>query len=330
MEITEKLFYLCSVVVKYNTKPVEILNTIFYSHLNNFEKMKKFVLSLTVLFTAISINAQILYKVSGNGAKGDSYIMGTHHLAPISILDSLESFNSAINSVDAVYGEIEQSEMNSPQTQQKMMIRAMAPADSTLSNLFTKEQYDSIDNVVKKYSGGQAALNMLEPMIPTLVNQQLAILINMQIIPNFNPMQPLDTYVQAIGTQAGKEIKGFESVDFQLDILFGDAISKQAEDLLETVRKEDKLKSFSVELYNAYMTQDIEKLQRLMTDPDLGLKATDVAKMLTNRNENWVNQLKTILPQKTVFVCVGAGHLPGDKGVLSLLREAGYTVTPIK
>ena len=168
--------------------------------------MKKLILSLTVLFTAISINAQILYKVSGNGAKGESYVMGTHHLAPISILDSLENFKSALNSVDAVYGEIDQSEMNSPQTQQKMMMKAMAPSDSTLSKVFTKEQYDSIDNVLKKYSGGQAALNMLEPMIPTLVSQQLTILINMQVIPNFNPMQQLDTHVKAIGAQAGKEV----------------------------------------------------------------------------------------------------------------------------
>ena len=292
--------------------------------------MKKFILSIAVLFVAISSNAQILYKVNGNGAKGDSYVMGTHHLAPISILDSLESFNSAINSVDAVYGEIDQSEMNSPQTQQKMMMAAMAPTDSTLSKVFTKEQYDSIDNVLKKYSGGQAALNMLEPMIPTLVSQQLAILINMQVIPNFNPMQQLDTHVKAIGAQAGKEVNGFETVEFQINVLFGDPISKQAEDLLESIRKEDMMKSFSFDLYNAYITQDIEKLRQLMIDPDLGLEPEDEAKMLTNRNINWVNQLKTILPQKSVFVCVGAGHLPGENGVLNLLRQAGYTITPVK
>lgn len=292
--------------------------------------MKKLILSMVVLFAAISSNAQILYKVSGNGAKGDSYVMGTHHLAPISILDSLESFNSAINSVDAVYGEIDQSEMNSPQTQQKMMMAAMAPTDSTLSKVFTKEQFDSIDNVLKKYSGGQAALNMLEPMIPTLVSQQLAILINMQVIPNFNPMQQLDTHVKAIGAQAGKEVNGFETVEFQINVLFGDPISKQAEDLLESIRKEDMMKSFSFDLYNAYITQDIEKLRQLMIDPDLGLEPEDEAKMLTNRNINWVTQLKTILPQKSVFVCVGAGHLPGENGVLNLLHQAGYTITPVK
>lgn len=291
--------------------------------------MKKLILSLTVLFTAININAQILYKVSGNGAKGDSYVMGTHHLAPVSIIDSIEGFNAAINSVDAVYGEIGHSEMNSPATQQKMMMAAMAPTDSTLSKVFTKEQYDSIDNVLKKYSAGQASLTMLEPMMPTLVGQQLMILMNMQVIPNFNPMQQLDTHVQAIGAQAGKEVNGFETVDFQINLLFGKSISAQAEDLLETIRKENEMKSFSFDLYNAYMTQDIESVRQMMIDPEFGLEPKDEAEMLTNRNVNWVSQLKTILPQKSVFVCVGAGHLPGENGVLNLLRQAGYTITPV-
>lgn len=291
--------------------------------------MKKIILSLATLIIALSGNAQILYKVSGNGAKGDSYVMGTHHLAPISIIDSIKGFNSAINSVDAVYGEIELSEMSSPQTQQKMMMAAMAPTDSTLSKVFTKEQFDSIDNVIKKYSGGQATLNMLEPMKPMLVGQQLTILMNLQVIPNFNPMQLLDSHVQTLGAQAGKGTFGLENIDFQINVLFGDPISKQAEDLLETIRKEEKMKSFSLNLYNAYMIQDIEKVRQLMIDPDLGLEPEDEAKMLTNRNVNWVNQLKTILPQKSVFVCVGAGHLPGENGVLNLLRQAGYTITPV-
>ncbi len=292
--------------------------------------MKKLILSIAVVFATISSNAQILYKVSGNNIKGDSYIMGTHHLAPISILDSIEGFKNAISSVDAVYGEIEQSEMSSPATQQKTMVIAMAPTDSALSKIFTKEQYDSIDNVVKKYSGGQASLVMLESLKPAFVSQQIALLMNMQAIPGFNPMQQLDTQVQVIGTQAGKEIKGFETVDFQLNILFGQSISEQAEDLLETIRKETKLATFSLELYHAYMNQDIEKVYELMLDTEMGMNPDEEKEMLSDRNENWVEQLQTILPSKSVFVCVGAGHLPGDNGVLNLLHQAGYTITPVK
>ncbi len=292
--------------------------------------MKELIISFMMLFAAIGSNAQILYKVSGNGAKGDSYIMGTHHLAPISILDSIEGFNSAITNVDAVYGEIEQSEMSSPATQQKTLSIAMAPNDSTISKIFIKEQYDSIDNVIKKYSGGQASLNMLEPMKPAIVTQQLALLMNMQAIPGFNPMQQLDTQVQAIGLQAGKEVNGFETIDFQLNLLFGKSISEQAQDLLETIRKESELASYSVELYQAYMNQEIEKLYELMCNPEMGMDSEEEKEMVIDRNENWVKQLQSILPTKSVMVCVGAGHLPGEKGLLNLLCQAGYTITPVK
>ncbi len=292
--------------------------------------MKEFILSFVVLFAALSSNAQILYKVSGNNIKGDSYVMGTHHLAPLSILDSIEGFETAIKSVDAVYGEIEQSEMNSPATQQKMMAIAMAPADSTLSKVFTKEQFDSINNIITKYSGGQATLNMFEPMKPALVSQQIALLMNMQAIPGFNPMQQLDTQVQLLGAQNGKELNGFETVDFQLNMLFGDPIAEQAEDLLEVIRDEEKMAQFSIKLYQAYMNQDIDKVHELMLEPDMGMEPEDEEEMLTDRNENWAKQLATILPNKSVFICVGAGHLPGEKGLLNLLRQAGYTITPVK
>jgi hypothetical protein len=54
---------------------------------------------------------------------------------------------------------------------------------------------------------------------------------------------------------------------------------------------------------------------------------TDI--LLYNRNENWVEKLKTILPDRSVVVAVGAGHLPGERGVINLLRKAGFTVKPI-
>lgn len=291
--------------------------------------MRKIIFSAIALFVSLSLNAQILYKISGNGAKGESYVMGTHHLAPISILDSIAGFDVAISSVDAVYGEIEQSEMNSPTSVQKMMSMATAPADSTLSKVFSKEQYDSIDIVIKKYSKGMVSLNALEAMKPAMVSQQLTLFMSMQVIPGFNPMQQLDSYVQQIGSQKGKSIYGFETVDFQLDILMGDYIAKQAEDLLEAVRNEDKLNTTSIELYHAYMNQDIDKVLELMLCPDSGMDSEAEKILLTDRNENWASQLQQIMPHKSVFVCVGAGHLPGEKGLLNLLRQAGYTITPI-
>jgi uncharacterized protein YbaP (TraB family) len=40
--------------------------------------------------------------------------------------------------------------------------------------------------------------------------------------------------------------------------------------------------------------------------------------------------LENLLPEKGLVIAVGAGHLPGKKGVINLLREAGYKVEPVR
>ena len=62
--------------------------------------------------------------------------------------------------------------------------------------------------------------------------------------------------------------------------------------------------------------------------PDYMAGFTDI--LLYHRNQNWVKKLKTLLPEKSILVAVGAGHLPGEKGVINLLRKEGYKVTPVE
>ena len=52
--------------------------------------------------------------------------------------------------------------------------------------------------------------------------------------------------------------------------------------------------------------------------------------LLYNRNADWANKLAGLMPGNSLVVAVGAGHLPGEKGVLNLLRKAGYRVDPVK
>ena len=64
------------------------------------------LLSLAVLF-CISTSAQIFYKVEGNGLKNPSYIFGTHHLAPLSVIDEVPGCRDAYKSASQVVGEID-------------------------------------------------------------------------------------------------------------------------------------------------------------------------------------------------------------------------------
>ena len=82
------------------------------------------------------------------------------------------------------------------------------------------------------------------------------------------------------------------------------------------------------EMFDAYKKQDLEKLEKMMVETDMGMAGfTDI--LLYHRNQNWVKKLKTLMADKALVIAVGAGHLPGDKGVISLLRKEGYKVTPV-
>lgn len=290
--------------------------------------MKKILLTLAAVATAVSMNAQLLWKVSGNGLEKPSFIMGTHHVAPLSVLDSIKGFDEALSSADAVYGEVVMSEMNAPETQQKMMAMAMAPADSTLTVALTPEDFKLVDGVVQKYTMGQASLAQMAMMKPALVSIQIAMLQSMKAFPGFNPAEQLDQTVQERGEKAGKRLGGFETVDFQLDKLLGDPISMQAEDLVDMVRKDARMEEFAHDLAAKYMAQDLDGLYKLMLDPEMGSTPEEMERLITGRNVKWADSLQSIMPQESVFVCVGAGHLPGDRGLISLLRGKGYTVEP--
>lgn len=43
-----------------------------------------------------------------------------------------------------------------------------------------------------------------------------------------------------------------------------------------------------------------------------------------------MKQMPEIMKQKGTFFAVGAGHLPGERGLLAQLKKAGYTVEGIK
>jgi len=51
--------------------------------------------------------------------------------------------------------------------------------------------------------------------------------------------------------------------------------------------------------------------------------------LVYSRNRRWAERLAQMMPERSLMVCVGAGHLPGEQGLLQLLRARGFTVEPM-
>lgn len=290
--------------------------------------MKKILTLAVAAMFAVSASAQLLWKVSVPGMKRTSYLFGTHHVAPASMIDEVPGLASAIDECSVIYGEVSDEEMASPETMQVMMQAMAAPADSTLTKLLSKEQQDSLVNFISKYAGQPIPIEALDPMKPVAVNTQVAVMLSMAEFPDFDPQKQLDMEIQRRADASGKRHAALETAKEQLDMLFCTPLVEQAEDLMNTVRKEESSIALARSLAEAYKTRDLDKIAELAFDPD-NMSASEAQRIIYDRNRKWVQKLGGVIPTSSVLVAVGAGHLPGEQGLINLLRNAGYVVEPV-
>jgi hypothetical protein len=77
-----------------------------------------------------------------------------------------------------------------------------------------------------------------------------------------------------------------------------------------------------------YKNQEMDSIKTMLGKSEYGSDKYDNL-LLNDRNKKWVKKLNTIMKKESVFVAVGAGHLVGDHGLISLLRKQGYKVQPL-
>ena len=90
----------------------------------------------------------------------------------------------------------------------------------------------------------------------------------------------------------------------------------------------EESKNEFLKLVSLYDNEDIEGLLKLMTESD-DMTGKFAEELLDRRNQNWIPVIEQMAKEKATFFGVGAMHLPGDKGVIKLLRTAGFNVEPV-
>ena len=293
--------------------------------------MKRFITLLLVVAATLGAQAQLLWKVSGNGLDKPSYLFGTYHLASLGIKDSIAALPQVQHDVQQVYGEVIMADMMKPETLMKMQQQMMLPADTTLKSLFTPEEFETISQAVKEYM--QVDIALLDRMKPAALSQQLTVLFYLKHTPGYNPQEQLDASFQQDATKAGKKVGGLETVQSQMDILFNKPLRRQAEDLYCFLSNPAKAERQAKELIAAYAAQNLDTVLRLLEEKE-GTKCDptpeEMAQLLYDRNHNWVGQMPDIMQTASTLFVIGAGHLPGEQGLIKLLQGKGYTVEPLK
>jgi uncharacterized protein YbaP (TraB family) len=266
----------------------------------------------------------LLWKISGNNLEKPSYLFGTIHMLCADDAKLSENMKKVISEADDVYFEVDMDnlfDMFGAVSKMKMK------GDTSLRDLLNEADYEKVKSFFEE-KGSMLPFSMLEKYKPILA----ASLLESGSLPCDNTAV-MEQVIMQQAKEYDKSIKGLETMAFQAGILDSIPYKLQAEQLLQYVNDASKEKKEGdnelSQMWKAYNEQDLQKLEELMIKSDVGINNyTDI--LLYKRNTNWVNKLKGLLPGKTLLIAVGAGHLPGDKGVISLLRKAGYTLTPVE
>lgn len=301
--------------------------------------MKKIFLTLVLAIIAIvGVNAQLLYRISGGGLEKPSYIVGTYHLAPASFADSIPGAQAALNEVEQVCGEVDMAEMQSMAGMQKVISAMMLPDGKSLSDILIAEEMDKLNAFMMETFGADLNNSMigaqLGKMTPMAIATQLQLLQYMKMTPGFNPNALIDSYFQTEAAKNGKPVIGFETMDFQISVLYkGRSVERQKVQLMCMIDNREYELMMMKTLTEAYFAQDIAKLLEV-TEEKLGNKCDSTPEedeaLIYGRNADWAEKMPAIMGDKSTLFVVGAAHLPGERGVLELLKKKGYAVEAVK
>lgn len=147
----------------------------------------------------------------------------------------------------------------------------------------------------------------------------------------YSPEKGIDLYFAKKANQLGKPIVSLESIQDQLNMLL--TMPNENAFLQYTLLDLENLEHFMNEIITAWKSGDASLLYQILIAPYENIKEYQpfIRKLLYNRNLRMASQIRKFLKSdQTWFVVVGAGHLLGDKGLISLLEKKNYTITQLE
>lgn len=284
------------------------------------------LLIITAVLPAPRLSAQaktgdrsLLWEISGMNLQSPSYLFGTYHYAGKQLLDSMPRVKTCFERSKAVVGELVIDGSLSTRMAFSMILRG-----GSLENLFTPKEYSAIDAYVREVSDME--LEQMNSLKPAAVQMILSGYISPSTVSDENPA--LDQFFQDQARKEGKKVLGLETAAEQINMLLNAPIERQKFHLLYLVRNKLKLKAELARLYRLYRQEDVQAIGRMMYAKGEFLD-NEIDVLLVQRNRRWAELLPPIMQAQPAFIAVGAGHLAGPDGLITMLRRKGYVLKPV-
>lgn len=304
--------------------------------------MKKTILLIILAITAITADAQFLFRVSGNGLKEPSYILGTIHTLPSSVkIDSIPEYVEAEAKCRQLYAEADTSATqviaDALATEKENMF---LPEGKTIGDLLPPEQFDLLKTRVKEVlNKNLSPRNNLKPINYLMFFNRAIEKEAMKTYYGDNncfTKIDMDCINRAVkrGMTLG-HLDDYAIVEKMPDRLgFSMDIDTQVDSLVSFLNNYDKIHQQTMdawkilsELMDYWMKGDynsfasMEGWDKIVATPSIDI---------VSRNEKWLPLMKAAMSKAPTMFVVGVGHLVEKEGIIAKLREAGYKVKQVK
>ncbi|GEQ84767.1 TraB/GumN family protein [Patiriisocius marinistellae] len=285
-------------------------------------KNLKNILALVAFIFAISTTTaqenehSLLWKVEGNGIK-TSYVFGTFHMLPKEDFALKDKVKNAFTESENIFLELD---MDDPSLQQEMMQLSILPDGGNLKNFMDESEYSLIDTYLLSNMG--VGLDNLATFKPLMVSTMVMMGYMGKDVASY------EATLISLAKEQQKEINGLETVASQIAVFDIQPYDEQMDEVVKLLKEEDAMKDMFNKMIELYKAENIEGLYDYM-DEFYGDDPEQLHRMLDNRNQNWIPLIVENSKKASTFYGVGAGHLGGEQGVISLLKKEGFTVTPV-
>ena len=268
--------------------------------------------------SSVAIGHALLWKIEGKGY-APSYLFGTIHIADPRVTKLAPPVRQAFDRAQRLVMEVRMDYGAYAEVLQGMFFND----GTTLQSLIGTKLYRRVVQVMA-HNGWTP--NMVAIMKPWAVMSTAG-------LAGFNTGVALDLQLYNQATLQRKPAYGLESAAEQIAVFDGMSKQAQIELVRSTVEHRDAAAAEAQSLLQAYLERDPDKLEQIsrqeMRDTPPAFAAEFYQRVVTDRNRRMVQRLQAHLRAGNAFIAVGALHLPGDSGIVHLLQEQGYAVTPV-
>lgn len=287
--------------------------------------MKRESLRRRLLFTSLlllafnaahSQKSALLWKVTKEGVSTPTYLFGTIHAIPTSKFFFPEKLQQTISASRFIVLEIDMDNTEELKTLPSLLMLK----DKSLEDLLNQEQ----KTLVSKYITDSAGLPYQQ-----MIRFKPMFFISM-LLPKVvgSSTTSYEQNIMAIAQKRGIEIKGIETVAEQVSAFDQLSLSDQITQLVDLISNMPQARVDYQNMLTAYLKQDLKQIEAISIKESE--KYTNFNQVLLfDRNSRWVPKLEQYIAEGGGFIAVGAAHLPGDSGVLNLLKKRGYKVEPV-